>query len=78
MLLTLALADAHQVHEPGGDEVDGRGRGGGPVHVTDQFCQPKLPLDVRLRLSQNTWNFNTAIFCNCRLGCINLYMYKQK
>lgn len=54
MLLTLALADAHQVHEPGGDEIDGRGRGGGPVHVTDQLCQPKLPLDVRLRLSQNT------------------------
>lgn len=52
-VLTLALADAHQVHEPGGDEVDGRGCGGGPVHVTDQLRQPELPFDIRLRLSQN-------------------------
>lgn len=37
-------------HDPAGEEVDGRGRGGGSMHVPDQLCEPVFPLNVRLRL----------------------------
>ena len=41
-----SLADPEDVDQPGGEEVDGRGRHVGPVHGPDQLGQAKLPLHV--------------------------------
>ena len=45
-----SLADPEDVDQPGGEEVDGRGRHVCPVHRPDQLGQAKLPLHVRLLL----------------------------
>ena len=41
-----SLADPEDVDQPGGEEVDGRGRHVGPVHRPDQLGQAELPLHV--------------------------------
>ena len=47
----LTLAGVVDVHGPRGDEVEGRGRGVGAVHVGDEPRQSELPLGVRVLLS---------------------------